>query len=94
MVVPALCFSGAFLHHCECETSIDCAHEEGCGDDPCTDLVIRQESGGSHPVVGAVREAPVVSWAAVPPGPAEPAPVPETSRPCLARPPADLPLLI
>ena len=43
--VPALCMAGTLLHDCECGTTIGCAHEEECSDDPCKEVLALPSSG-------------------------------------------------
>ena len=40
LLVPALCTAGELAHPCECGETIQCDHEEECGEDPCADLAV------------------------------------------------------
>jgi hypothetical protein len=94
MAVPALCFAGVFLHPCDCGTSVDCAHEEDCSDDPCTDALVRQDSQGGHLVLDILGTTAVMPWPEPVQAPGAPFPAPAVNRPNLPRPSGDLPLLI
>ena len=53
---PTLCLSGVLEHLCsEGSGTVSCSHEDGCAEDPCSDVALRPEfapkalSFGAHP---------------------------------------------
>lgn len=88
--VPALCMAGTLVHECECDTAINCAHEDDCADDPCGDSLGLPNSTASED--GAPSLAPALDPPLETPRAARPGQEIRT-RDNLPFPPGQLPLL-
>lgn len=95
---PGLCLAGALDHLCsDCTEQMACGHEDRCAEDPCTETLLRPDTGVND------REPtppPAVNsgFASGPPRAFQhsrnSAELPPTSRKNLPRPESDLPLRI